>query len=70
MSDHIMLVWNQVGAEEWQAGGLARYYSIMHGDGRYSVNLCEDEGRVRSVAVAHSLQGAQDAALIDVNKAR
>ncbi len=62
------LVWNQVAAQEWQAGGLARYYSIMQDGSRFTVTLCDGDAKVRTVAGADSLQAAQDAALIDFNK--
>ena len=64
------LTWNQVGSEEWQSGGLARYYSIMQDGDRFTVTLCDLERRIRTVATANSLQAAKDAALIDFSKAK
>lgn len=56
------LTWNQVGQQEWQAGGGARYYSIMQDGERFTVTLCDQDTRVRSVASESSLDAAKAAA--------
>jgi hypothetical protein len=58
-------LWNQVAPHEWQAGGSARYYSIMQEGERFAVSLCSYERRLKVVAVASNLLAAKDAALID-----
>lgn len=58
------LIWNQVASEEWQAGGEARYYSIMRDGARFNVALCSADRRISSVASTDSLATAQDAAAL------